>query len=68
MLHGLLVPCIQVSLLICRIGKSISPPKVDMPNLVSGLNRTPIFEWYVVRCGSKNGCQRRVFKRDRTMC
>ena len=25
------------------------------PNLITHLNRTPIFEWHVVRCGSKNG-------------
>ena len=25
---------------------------------------TPAFEWYVVRCGSKNACS----KRDRTTC
>ena len=24
---------------------------------ITFLNRTPIFEWYVVRCGSKNGYQ-----------
>ena len=28
---------------------------VDMPNLVINLIRTPIFEWCVVRCGSKDG-------------
>ena len=30
--------------------------KVDVPNSVIFLNCTPIFEWYVIRCGSKNGC------------
>jgi hypothetical protein len=29
-------------------------PKVYMPNLVTYLNRTTIFKWYVIRCGSKN--------------
>jgi hypothetical protein len=31
--------------------------KVDMSNLVPSLNHTPIFEWYVVKCGSKNKYQ-----------
>ena len=35
--------------------------KVDMPNSVTHLIWTPIFEWYVARCGSKNG-----YKKD--MC
>ena len=30
-------------------------PKVDVPNLVTYLNETPMFEWNVVWCGSKNG-------------
>ena len=29
---------------------------------------TPIFEWCVVRCGSKNGQLKYVFKRDWTTC
>ena len=29
-----------------------------MPNSVTHLNRTIEFEWYVVRCGFKNGCQK----------
>ena len=29
--------------------------KVDRPNSVTCLNRTPIFEWSVGSCGSKNG-------------
>ena len=32
--------------------------KVDEPNLITYLNWTPIFEWCVVRCGSKNGYQK----------
>ena len=31
--------------------------KADVPNLVTYLYQTPIFEWYVVRCGSKNRYQ-----------
>jgi hypothetical protein len=27
-----------------------------VPNLVTYLNQTPIFEWCVARVGSKNGC------------
>ena len=29
-----------------------------MPILVTDLNWTPIFEWCVVKCGSKNGFQK----------
>ena len=29
-----------------------------MPNLVAYLNRTPILEWFVVWCGSKNKYQK----------
>ena len=40
-------------------------PKVNVPNLVTPLNWTLVFEWYVVGCGSKNGyqkdtCQKRL--------
>ena len=31
--------------------------KVDVPNLVIDLIWTPVFEWYVVKCGSKNRYQ-----------
>ena len=34
--------------------------KVDVPNSVTYLNRTPIFEWYVDKCGSKNGYQKNM--------
>ena len=29
--------------------------KVDIPKSVTHLNHTPIFEWYVIKCASKNG-------------
>ena len=32
-----------------------------MPNLVTALNWTPIFEWYVIRCGFKNGYQKDMY-------
>ena len=32
--------------------------KANVPNLVTCLNKTPLFEWYMVRCGSKNGYQK----------
>ena len=32
-----------------------SDTKVYDPNSVTYLNRTPILEWWAVRCGSKNG-------------
>jgi hypothetical protein len=28
--------------------------KVEVPSSVAYLDQAPIFEWYVVRCGSKN--------------
>ena len=42
--------------------------EVDVPNSVTSLYWTPIFEWYVVRCASKNGYQKNMFRRDWTMC
>ena len=40
-----------------------------MPNSVTYLNKTPIFDWCVIRCGSKNGHQKKqMFKRDWTTC
>ena len=35
-----------------------------MPNSVSDLNQTPIFEWYVVKIGSKNGYQNEACFRE----
>ena len=34
--------------------------KVDVPNLVTYLDSTSIFEWHVVRCDSKNGHQKNM--------
>jgi len=34
---------------------------VDNPYVVTSLHQTPIFEWYVVWCDSKNGYERHVF-------
>ena len=34
------------------------PKVVDVLNSVTSLNRTPMFEWYVVWYGSKNGYQK----------
>ena len=34
--------------------------KVDVPNLVTYPNWIPIFEWYVVWCGFKNGHQKDI--------
>ena len=39
-----------------RLGANV---EVNVLNLVAYLNRTPIFEWYVVWCGSNN-----KFKKD----
>lgn len=35
----------------------LSSTTIDNPYLVSFLIRMHVFEWYVVWCGSKNGCQ-----------
>ena len=42
--------------------------KVGVPSSNITTIWTPVFEWYVVRCGSKNGHQRLVFKRDWATC
>ena len=42
--------------------------KVSGPNSVTSLELTPRFEGCVVRCGSKNGHQKDLFKRDWTAC
>ena len=47
----------------CRVGS-----KVDWPNLGTHRQQTPVFEWCMVKRGPKNGHQKDVFKRDRTMC
>ena len=60
------LPHIQLLYLICYVfSKSIKFPilmwpKKDVPNLVTYLIRTSIFEWYVVRCGFKNEHQKDV--------
>ena len=38
--------------------------KLDVPTSVTQLNRTPISEWYVVRCGSNNGYLRDMCSKD----
>ena len=41
--------------------------RIDMPNSVTKINWTPVFEWYVLKCGSKKWIRRlHVFKRDWT--
>jgi hypothetical protein len=32
--------------------------KVDVPNSNTTIIEIPLFEWYVIRCGSKNGHQK----------
>ena len=39
-----------------------------MPNLVAYLNRTPIFEWYVIGMSLKMDTKRHVLKRNWIMC
>ena len=36
--------------------------KVDVPNLNTTVIWTPVFEWYMVKCGSKNWPQKDVFQ------
>ena len=42
--------------------------QVDDPYLVAFLTKTPIFEWYVVRCGSKNGYQKHMCFKEIGLC
>ena len=35
-------------------------PKQSRPNSINYLKQTPIFEWCVLRCGSKNGHQKDI--------
>ena len=42
--------------------------KVDVPNLMPLLKRTPIFEGLMVGCRCKNGHQKDVLKRDWMTC
>ena len=42
--------------------------KISGPNSVTYLKLAPIFEWRVVRCGSKYGHQKDMFKRNWTVC
>ena len=40
-----------------------------MPNLVTfHVSRTPIVEWDVVKCGSKNGCQKDTCSKEVGLC
>ena len=39
-----------------------------MLNSVIDLDWTPIIDWHVDRCGSKNGYKKHVIKKDWNMC
>ena len=39
-----------------------------MPNLVHYLNRAPIYEWYMVNCGIKNGYQKNLVFEEIKSC
>jgi hypothetical protein len=41
---------------------------IDVPNLVTYLNQTPMFEWCVVRCISINGYQNDTCVKDSGLC
>ena len=41
-------------------GALFLPFNVDKLDVNIAINWTPIFEWYVVRCGSKNGHQKNM--------
>ena len=47
------------SLFYSEITKKLITQKVNVPNLVTYLDKTPIFDWCVIRCGSKNGHQKK---------
>jgi hypothetical protein len=42
--------------------------KVSRPNSVTYLNGTPIFEWWVVRCRSKNKYQKDMCLKEARLC
>ena len=42
--------------------------KVSMPNSVTYLNGTPIFEWWVVRCEYKNNYQKHMCLKEVGLC
>jgi hypothetical protein len=48
--------------------RSTSAKCVHIPNSTAYLNGTPIFEWYVVRSGSKNGNQKYTCVKMRLDC
>ena len=42
---------------------------IDMPKSITNyLNQTPIFEWYVIRCGFRNGYQRDMCIKEINPC
>ena len=41
---------------------------VDAPKWVTYLDHTPIFEWYVVRCGSKNNIKKDMCLQEIVLC
>ena len=40
----------------------------DVPNLHTYVNWTPLCEWYVVRCGFKNGYQEDICLKEIRLC
>jgi len=42
--------------------------KKDVPNLHTYADWTPVFEWYVVKCGSRNGHQKDVCLKEIRLC
>ena len=43
---------------------SVAHTKVDVPRSATSINRTHLFELFVVRCGSKNGHQKNMCLKD----
>ena len=41
---------------------------VDEPNLITYRNHTHAFEWYLVRCDSKNGYQKNMYSKEIELC
>jgi hypothetical protein len=68
-LSSLLAPYFRnVYLIQCSvIMKHIVNTNVGMPIVVASFNQTPMFEWYVIRCGSlEHAWITHVFRRDWT--
>ena len=52
---------------VCRNLNAWKAPEVDVPKFNIAIIWTPVFEWCVVRCRSKNKCQKEIRLRAQNM-